>query len=518
MKRNPSNRNWNIVSGILLGLLLLIQGWFMWKVWKLNMLPNGYFMALAGGLLLITALLGLLMYRKQGGKWQKNRIYGRQVIGYILSAVVIAGCLVAGYVVGQVQETIHAITAPEKINVVLEVYVRAEDEAQYIQDTAGYSFAVSEDVPEEDIRKILDELEELLGAAVEPVRYSGSANVLDALLNGEVDAAIVNSEYLSVMEEIEGYGDIQARIRMLHELVIEKEVIPETKPVKTGIFGKQDDPTEEDKQEVKDVLSDPFLVYISGNDARRAMLADGGSDVNILLLVNPESHQILMINTPRDYYVINFASGNGSRDKLSHCGLKGIDNCILAMEDLYGEEIDYYARINFSGFRTLVDAIGGVTVYSDVAFKAGDYAIRQGENHLNGAQALSFARERKNLRGGDNDRGKNQMKLIGAMVKQLSVGNLVSNYTDILKSLEGMFTTDLPAEDIGRLVQMQLTEMPDWEILTFAVTGDNGNDICWAAGGYGYVMYPHEHMVEHASQLMECFLNGEVLTEADMTP
>jgi anionic cell wall polymer biosynthesis LytR-Cps2A-Psr (LCP) family protein len=165
-----------------------------------------------------------------------------------------------------------------------------------------------------------------------------------------------------------------------------------------------------------------------------------------------------------------------------------------------------------------VDAIGGVTVYSPVTFYTRDYQFYEGENHLNGDQALAFARERKSLRGGDNDRGKNQMRLISAMIKQLSVDNLLANYAEILESLEGMFSTNMPAEDIGKLVQLQLTEMPSWEILTFAVTGDNGDDVCWAVGGRGYVMYPHENMVAHAIDLMERFLEGEVLTEADMIP
>ena len=110
------------------------------------------------------------------------------------------------------------------------------------------------------------------------------------------------------------------------------------------------------------------------------------------------------------------------------------------------------------------------------------------------------------------------MKLISAIVRQLSVGNLISNYAQILESLEGMFSTNFPAEEIGRLVQLQLTGNPQWEVFTFAVTGDNGNDFCWAAGGYGYVMYPHQNMVDHAVELMERFLNGEVLTEEDMIP
>ena len=508
LKAKKSIRICNILSCIVLVVLALAEGQLLWKIRKLNMLPNSYFLALVGILLLITALLCLLLFRKRRGRWQKQPGFGKQILGYVLSAAVILGCFAAGNVVGRVQGTIDAITAPEKINVILEVYVRAEDEARYIQDTARYTFAISEDVPTEDAEKLLAELETLVGNPVETASYPNTIAALDALLSGEADAAVLNSAYLDVLEDVEGYENARDKLKILHELVIEKEVPLQTKPA-----------DEEQKQNAASHVTDgPFLIYISGNDARRALLADGCSDVNILLLVNPKTHQILLINTPRDYYVVNPASGNTSRDKLSHCGLRGIDNCVQAVSGLYGQEIDYYARINFSGFRTLVDAIGGVTVYSDIAFPAGDYYIQVGENYLNGEQALRFARERKNLAGGDNDRGKNQMKLISAMVRQLSVGNLISNYAEILESLEGMFSTNFPAEEIGRLVQLQLTEKPQWEVLTFAVTGDNGNDFCWAVGGYGYVMYPHQHMVDHASALMERFLNGEVLTKDDLIP
>ena len=507
MNKKKTVRICNILSCFVLALLLLAEGQLLWKIRKLNMLPTSYFLALTGGMLLITALLCLLLFRRIVGRWQKQRGIGKQIFGYILSAVLVAGFLVAGNVVGRVQGTIDAITAPEKINVILEVYVRAEDDAQYIQDAAGYTFAISEDVPEEDARLLLEELESLMGNPVDVTTYPGTMVALDALLSGEADAAVLNSSYLEVLEDMEGYEDVRDKLRILHELVIEKEV-----PVQT-------EPEEEQKPAGPVHATDaPFLVYISGNDARRAQLADGGSDVNILMLVNPKSHQILLINTPRDYYVVNPASGKDARDKLSHCGLRGIENCIQAVSGLYDQEIDYYARINFSGFRTLVDAIGGVTFYSDITFPTRDYMIYAGENHLNGDQALALARERKNLRGGDNDRGKNQMKLIKSMIQQLSVGNLISNYGQILESLEGMFTTNFPAEEIGRLVQLQLTENPRWEVFTFAVTGDNGNDFCWGVGGYGYVMYPHEHMVEHAKDLMERFLKGEVLMEADMIP
>lgn len=470
------------------------------------MLPGQYFLILAAALVFATALLCLLLFQRRRGKWQRKSGHGKQIAAYILSALIIAMCLVGSYAVARVNGTISAITSTGKVNVVLEVYVRADDPAQYVQDTAGYVFAMSETTEQADSEKILSELETLLDGKMTVVSYPSAVSMIDALLADQVDAIILDSAYLTILDSMEGYADFEGKVKRLHEHVIEKEV------------PKEDSTAQSEAPRVEDVTTTPFLVYISGNDARRELLADGGSDVNILVAVNPVTRQILLVNTPRDYYVVNPASGNGSRDKLSHCGLKGIDNCIGAMTDLYGQPINYYARINFSGFRTLIDAIGGVTVNSDIAFTAGGYYIQKGENHLDGAQALAFARERKNLQGGDNDRGKNQMKLIAGIVNQLSAGNLLANYSGILESLEGMFSTSMPAEDIGKLVQMQLTEMPSWEILSFAVTGDNGNDTCWAVGGgYGYVMYPHEHMVEHASSLISRVLNGELLTTDDLT-
>lgn len=505
MKEKKSDRIWNIVSFLLPVLVFGVEFQLLWRIHKLHMLPVAYFWALTGGMVLVSALPLLLLFRKKKGKFQKKQGVGKRVLGYLLCAVLLAGCLLGSIVVGRVQNTINAITGTEIINVVLEVYVRTEDDAQAIQDTAGYCYAVAEDMQQGDVQKILGELEAVLGEAVETRYYPNSRMALDALLAGQTDAMILDSAYISVLNSMEGYENVQSRVRLLHEHVIEKEVPQKPKPVKP------------EGPKTASVTDSPFLIYISGNDARRTFLADGGSDVNILMLVNARNHQILLINTPRDYYVVNPASGNGSRDKLSHCGLRGIDNCIGALSELYGLDIEYYARINFTGFETLIDAIGGVTIHSDIGFHTSKVYIQKGENHLNGAQALSYARERKNLAGGDNDRGKNQMKLIGAMIQQLSVGNLISNYAGILESLEGMFSTNFPAKDIGKLVQFQLTEMPSWEILTFAVTGDNGNDFCWGVSGYGYVMYPHEHMVDHAASLMERFLAGEKLTAEDMT-
>ena len=506
MEKKQSKKSWNLFSLVVLLLLTASEGALLLRVWKLNMLPGKYFLLLAGAVLVITGLICLILFQRKWGKWQKNNRHGKQIVAYLICGVIIALCLVGQTAMGRVQGTLDTITAPQKVSVVMEIYVRAEDPAEFLEDTAGYTFALPQDITEAEILPVLQDLEELLEQNFTTAEYASTIAQLDALRSGEVDAVVLNSAYLTILKEEEDYADIDRQLKRLHEKVVEKEVtyLP---PI----------PNRDLKSDDLDISEDAFLMYISGIDGRHSVNSVGRSDVNILVAANLETHQILMINTPRDYYIINPAGGAEAWDKLTHCGVAGIENSMAAISNLYGWPIDYYAKINFSGLETLIDAIGGVTVESEFSFYAGgEYPIHAGENYLNGRQALAFARERKRLPGGDNDRGKNQMRLIQGIVNQLSAGNLLNNYTQILESLEGMFTTSMPSEEIGRMVQVQLSEMPQWEIRTFAVTGDNDTDHCWASGWYSYVMKPHEQVVQQASDLIEKVMTGQVLTDEDM--
>lgn len=516
MKKSKLHSLWCVISILLQVLLCVTCGVFLFQMYRLYMIPTRYFLIFAGLLVLLTGIACLLLIRPKVGKWQKKPPKTKQIIGCILSLVLIAGCSLGFYAVSTLNSTLSSITSTAKVQVLLEVYVRNDDPAQYIQDTTGYVFGLSAATEEADNQAMLEDLAQVLGATPQNRSYETAVATIDALYAGEVDAVILDSSYLAILDDVEGYSDFEDKVRLLHEHVVEKEVPKE--PIFNRLPGVTlPNGSEETHPVVQDPSTTPFLLYISGNDARRQLLADGGSDVNILVTVNPVTKQVLMVNTPRDYYIVNPASGD-KMDKLSHCGLKGIDNCIQAMTNLYGIPVDYYARINFSGFRTLVDAIGGITVNSPRSFPTtSGYYFYEGENVLNGDQALSFARERVNLPGGDNDRGKNQMRLIEAMIKKLSSGTILTNYSQIMESLEGMFSTSMSTKDIGKLVQLQLSEMPQWEIYSFAVTGDNGTDLCWAHGYYAYVMRPHQNMVDHASALMEKVLSGETITQDDLT-
>ena len=188
-----------------------------------------------------------------------------------------------------------------------------------------------------------------------------------------------------------------------------------------------------------------------------------------------------------------------------------------ALSSLYDIKVDYYVRVNFTGFSKVINAIGGITVYSDVAFTVHNEVvdIKVGENHLNGKEALAFARTRKGLKGGDNDRGKNQMKVIKAVIEKATSGTtVITNYSDIIASIEGMFQMSIPAELISALMKMQLSDMAKWNVVSYAATGSGAMDYCASAPSMELsVIRPSQKSVNKAKRLIEMVVSSEILTD-----
>ena len=476
------------------------------------MLPYKFFVLGGLAMVAVTWLFSLLLFQKTG-KWQKTVGHTKQIIGYVLCLILAAGCFIGTHAIYKVNKTVIAITQPSTISTLYGVYVLAEDPARTIEDASGYSLAVT--AQPKGGQEAVGQITEQMGISV----ASGMPTInelVDALYAGQFQAILLNQSYADILREVEGYGDFTSRTRMIYEFSVEETVEATQAPQKETIS--QDiQETEPEIIEI-DPTTMPFIVYLSGSDTRASTLVKSRSDVNILAVVNPVTKQILLVNTPRDYYVSNPA-GNGEMDKLTHCGLYGIENSMAALSNLYGHRVSYYAQINFSGFRTLIDSIGGVTVYSDASFIAqeADFQVVRGNNAMNGEQALAFARERYNVSGGDIGRGRNQMKLIQAVVDKLTSSALLKNYSGILDSLQGMFTTNFTSEEITDLIKMQLDDMASWDIYSFALSGENGSDTNYSMPGlYSYVMYPDDTLVSKASALMEMILNGETITQEDL--
>ena len=148
----------------------------------------------------------------------------------------------------------------------------------------------------------------------------------------------------------------------------------------------------------------------------------------------------------------------------------GIDESMRVLDDLYGVETQYYARVNFYGLTKIVDALGGVDVYSEQTFttkvmqipdKNGNlyddyFSFTEGMNYnVDGQAALAFCRERYSFSDGDNQRGRNQMAMIKAIFNKATSSAILTKYDEVLKAVADTMITNMPYEDISSLVKMR---------------------------------------------------------------
>ena len=275
--------------------------------------------------------------------------------------------------------------------------------------------------------------------------------------------------------------------------------------------------------EANKITKEPFVIYLSGVDTRGELTENARSDVNILAAVNPVTKRVALINTPRDYYVD--LAGTDSKDKLTHAGLYGVETSMATLGNLYGVNVDHYIRINFAGFISIIDALGGVDVYSDQAFTSvgspGYYdptTFVEGWNHLDGKSALAFARERHAFASGDIQRGINQMKVIDAMLNKIKSPALLMGFSKIMDAASDCFVTSFSQDQISALVRMQLSDFAEWDIESYTVTGTSSSSTkCYSAKGQKlYVMKPDDASVSKAREMIASVLGGEG-TVADTT-
>ena len=476
-----------VIAGVVTAISFAFALTFSVLLFNLKMLPGLYFGILCVILLAMIAGIAFMMF----GAKKIQRLLGGVVLSLLFDILMGAGI----YYINVSTKALKNITTTKTEVAVVDVYVRSDDAAQSIQDTNGYTFGILTELDRDNTDSTIKKINKDLGYEITTSEYSGYVDMVNALENGEINAFILNTAYIDIIKDMPDYENIDDRIKSVAEYKIKHKTEVVKEPEETG-----------DKH--------VFTVYISGIDSREGLIAKSRSDSNILLTVNTETKQILMVNTPRDYYVPLSISG-GARDKLTHAGIYGVDVSMATLSMLYNINVDYYFRVNFSGFEQIVDALGGINVYSDVAFTTlhGNYYIQAGDNYLNGAEALGFARERYALAGGDNDRGRNQMKVIKAIISKMTSTDFLMNYTGVLDSLQGSFETSIPMDLISSIVRDQLSNGGDWNIVNYAVTGTGDTQIPWSMGTGAYVMWPDDSTVATATSLMQQVENGEVITQ-----
>lgn len=386
----------------------------------------------------------------------------------------------------RVDNTLNKVSIDTVVEVTqMGVLVLEDDTAQSMNDLSGYKIGYVAD--EEAALSVQNEINGV-AANVSYEAVSDVVSLAKALLDSNVEAIIINTAYLDIVSELEGF-EAFANVRTLTIAEVEHEVVVPEEP-------EEEDPVEVDK--------DTFVVYISGIDTFGSVNVTSRSDVNILAAVNTKTGKVQLINTPRDYYV-PLTISNGVCDKLTHAGIYGVEVSKGTLEALYGIKVDYFVRMNFSGFEDIIDAVGGIDVYSDYDFTVTPvkhYVV--GMNHLSGIEALAFARERHSFAAGDVQRGKNQMAVITALIQKLASKSVLKNYATILDEISDSFQTDVPTDTMYALVKQQLQRNTSWQIDSYTVTGFDSSAITYSMPGmYAYVMLPNQDEIDVAKQLIE---------------
>lgn len=495
MSRRRRRNDW-IPGAVITIIVIMLSVVFMGLLAMTKMVPTIYMLIIGIVLAVIAAIIWLLVWH--------TRYTGRFIGGTVLAVIMIAILAFGGFYINKTRSAISNISGETTEVTQMAVYVKSDDAADSVEATAGYTYGILSSLDRENTDGAVAHLNSEFGTEVQTKEYAGLTELADGILNGEVNAMLLNSGYLSVYEDMDGYTDFSTKIKEVGTVDVEStiqsaEESTPIEPITTANGGKV------------------YTIYLSGIDTRGEMTAKSRSDVNIIATVNTDTHEILLVSTPRDYFVPLSISG-GAPDKLTHAGIYGIDVCMDTLGMLYDIDINYYFRINFGGFVKVIDALGGITVNSDYDFDSKNilgYHFNKGENYLNGEQALIFARERYAFQEGDRQRGKNQMEVIRGVVKKALSPEILTSYSSILSSLDGCFGTNITYEEIAQILQQQLTNGGDWTIVSYSVNGTGATEKPYSMSQKAYVMVPDYNTVDKAKSLMEKVRNGEVVTQEE---
>ncbi|MBS5553155.1 MULTISPECIES: LCP family protein [Streptococcus] len=421
-KRARSGKVKRSINIALLTIYVLLGGFLLFLIFRHNILAFRYLNVMTAAVVILVALASLLLiiYRKA----EKFTIF------FLTLAILMSS--VSFFALQQfVGFTSHINSTSNYSEYSMSVVVLKDSDVHNV--TQLDSVTGPTDTDNDNIQKLIADIKTSQSKELTVEQSTSYLAAYKSLVSGEAKAIVLNSVFENIIES--EYPDYASKIRKIYTKNITKEVAaPKVSKNKS------------------------FNVYVSGIDTYGPISSVSRSDVNILMTVNQDSKKILLTTTPRDSYVPIADGGNNQKDKLTHAGIYGVDSSIHTLENLYGVDINYYVRLNFTSFLKLIDLLGGVDVYNDQEFTAHTngkfYPV--GNVHLDSEQALGFVRERYSLADGDRDRGRNQQKVIVAIIQKLTSTEALKNYSDILQGLQDSLQTNMPIETMMDLVNTQL--------------------------------------------------------------
>lgn len=478
------------VLSVVLSVVLVISSFYLlYQVIRLNVLPTKFLFPLTIGVVVLDAIFILLLVY-----FSKNVV--SKIVCIVLTLFICVASCMGGYYISKTQNVLSSITnvakhAKNTVSVIVKESSSIKNKSQLNGVSVG-SLRLNEQGSKKALKELSNE-----GIVLNQTEYDSMTALLEAFYNGEVDSIIINESSRSQILDMEAYSNFDSNTRVVYQ---------------TSYKVKNNDSA----TSVSDITSKPFNVLISGSDTRGGFDENGRSDVIMIATVNPKTHTILLTSVPRDFYVTTACDAGdgcmqGALDKITHTGIHGTNTTKRTVEQLLGIEINYTFKVGFDTVTELVDILGGVDVYVEpgYAVHTSYLNVNEGINHLNGEQALTFARERYSYTEGDRQRTKNQQQVLMGIVKEATKPSVITNYAAIMDTMANTFSTTMSNAEITDLIKYQLNNNPTWKMEQYMVDGTGDTLMCAELGDAASVMVPDQSTVKMAKDKINAVLAGK---------
>ena len=483
MRKNHHRRKGSLkvldgINYILMGGYVILAGIVLFQMFRYNLLAFRWLNIIITVLAVLLAIGAGIFIKKKIAKVFTLLLL---IFGITLGSIGVFGIQQFVSVTSKLNET-AAVS-----NYIMSIAVLKDSEIESVSQLESVAAPIDND--QENVQKLIDDVQKQQRQTLTVTSIESYLEAYKQLQSGEVKAIVLNEAFENIIES--EYPNHADTIKKIYTMGVKKKV-----------------------KGPKATKGNGMTIYISGIDTYGPINSVSRSDVNILMTVNTDTKDVLLTTTPRDSYVPIADGGNNQYDKLTHAGMYGVDASIHTLENLYDIDINYYARLNFTSFLKLIDLLGGIDVYNDQEFNAHTnngkhYPV--GNLHLNSTDALGFVRERYALADGDRDRGRNQQKVITAIIQKLTSTEVLTNYSAVIQGLQESVQTNMPVEVMTDLVNRQLEKGGKYDVQSQDLKGTGRMDLPSYAmpGSQLYMMEVSQDSLASVKAAMTSVLKGK---------
>ena len=495
MKKNKKQNKVGKVFGVIFSIVMIAATMYLlFNIIKLNVLPTKLLFLITIVFVLLDLIFILLLCFATKGVVSK-------IICIIFALAISLGSCLGGYYMSKTGGLLSSMTNVAKHSKnTISVVVKESSDMKKKADLAGHSVGTLANINTQGSKKILKELTNS-GISMEQKEFGSLTEMLESFYNGEVDSIVISESSRSQITDMEAYANFDNNTRVVYQTSYKVENTDKAKAV-------------------SNITNTPFNVLISGSDTRGGFDENGRSDVIMVATVNPKTGTILLTSVPRDFYVTTACDAGdgcqqGALDKITHTGIHGTNTTKRTVEQLLGIEINYTFKVGFDTVTDIVDAVGGIDVNVEPGYECSNFlhapglSVHAGINHLNGEQALGYARERYAYSEGDRQRTKNQQQVLMGIVDKITSPAIVTNYASIMDSMSDTFSTTMSSQEISDLIKYQLNSNPKWKMEQYMVNGTGDTLMCAELGNAAYVMVPDQSTVTTAKNKINAVLAGK---------